>query len=349
MTYGAADLGIVGQDILLEQQPDVYEPLDLGFGFCRLVVAERRELFERDIRAKWSWVRVATKYPRLTEQYFSSRGIQVEIVRLDGSVELAPLVGLADRIVDLVQSGETLRANGLVEVAEITRSTARLIVNRASMKTEYAAVMRLHRRDAVAADAPGGGRPMTRRAHPNAGRADASGSAAVVSELERPPPRSIPASCRRSRRSWRAVRERGDEALLELTARSTASWRVTARTRHRAGRFRTRRSALPPAARERSRYAAERIERYHAAAVPKSWRITDEHGSILGQDMRPLDRVGVYIPGGRAAYPSTVLMTAIPARVAGVREIVLVTPPDADGRVEPAVLAAARMAGVTEG
>jgi len=143
VTYGAADLGVVGKDILLEQEPDVYEPLDLGFGFCRLVVAEPRALWERDDPAKWSWVRVATKYPRLTEQYFSARGIQVEIVRLDGSIELAPLVGLADRIVDLVQSGETLRANGLVEVAEITRSTARLIVNRASMKTEHAAVTRL--------------------------------------------------------------------------------------------------------------------------------------------------------------------------------------------------------------
>jgi ATP phosphoribosyltransferase len=143
VTYGAADLGIVGKDILLEQEPDVYEPLDLGFGFCRLVVAEPRELWERDDAAKWSWVRVATKYPRLTEQYFSSRGIQVEIVRLDGSIELAPLVGLAERIVDLVQSGETLRANGLVEVAEITRSTARVIVNRASMKTEYTAVSQL--------------------------------------------------------------------------------------------------------------------------------------------------------------------------------------------------------------
>jgi ATP phosphoribosyltransferase len=143
VTYGAADLGIVGKDILAEQAPDVYEPLDLGFGFCRLVVAEPRELWERDDPAKWSWVRVATKYPRTTEAYFSERGIQVEMVRLDGSIELAPLVGLADRIVDLVQSGETLRANGLVEVAEIARSTARLIVNRASMKTEYAAVGRL--------------------------------------------------------------------------------------------------------------------------------------------------------------------------------------------------------------
>jgi len=134
--YGAADLGIVGKDILLEQEPDVYEPLDL-------VVAEPRELWERDDPAKWSWVRVATKYPRMAEQYFTDRGIQVELVRLDGSIELAPLVGLAERIVDLVQSGETLRANGLVEVAEIARSTARLIVNRASMRTEHTAVNEL--------------------------------------------------------------------------------------------------------------------------------------------------------------------------------------------------------------
>lgn len=138
--YGAADLGIVGKDILLEQEPDVYEPLDLGFGFCRLVVAEPAELWKRDDPTRWSWVRVATKYPNLTERYFSERGVQVELIRLDGSIELAPLVGLADRIVDLVQSGETLRANGLVEVAEIMQSTARLIVNRASLKTGYGSI-----------------------------------------------------------------------------------------------------------------------------------------------------------------------------------------------------------------
>jgi ATP phosphoribosyltransferase len=141
--YGAADLGIVGEDILAEQEPDVYEPLDLGFGFCRLVVAEPRELWERDDPARWSWVRVATKYPILTERYFSQRGIQVEMIRLDGSIELAPLVGLAERIVDLVQTGDTLRANGLIEVAEIMTSTARLIVNRASLKTAHGRVSTL--------------------------------------------------------------------------------------------------------------------------------------------------------------------------------------------------------------
>jgi ATP phosphoribosyltransferase len=138
--YGAADLGVVGKDILMEREPDVYEPLDLGFGFCRLVVAEPEDLWRRDDPSKWSWVRVATRYPNLTERYFTEQGIQVEMIRLDGSIELAPLVGLADRIVDLVQSGETLKANGLVEVAEITRSTARLIVNRASLKTEHEAI-----------------------------------------------------------------------------------------------------------------------------------------------------------------------------------------------------------------
>ena len=141
--YGAAELGIVGKDVLLEQEPDVYEPLDLGFGYCRLVVAEPKALAVRDDPSKWSWVRVATKYPTLTRRYFAERGIQVEVVQLDGSIELAPTVGLAERIVDLVQSGETLRQNGLVEVAEILTSTARLIVNRAAQKTAYQAVSRL--------------------------------------------------------------------------------------------------------------------------------------------------------------------------------------------------------------
>ncbi|HUG36587.1 MAG TPA: ATP phosphoribosyltransferase [Candidatus Limnocylindrales bacterium] len=164
VAYGAADLGIVGKDILAEQEPDGYEPVDLGFGFCRLVVAEPRELWERDDPAKWSWVRVATKYPVLTERYFSERGIQVEMIRLDGSIELAPLVGLAERIVDLVQTGETLRANGLVEVAQIMTSTARLIVNRASLKTAHARVNALidalRREVAARADAAPSGRKI---------------------------------------------------------------------------------------------------------------------------------------------------------------------------------------------
>lgn len=173
---------------------------------------------------------------------------------------------------------------------------------------------------------------------------------AVVARLERPPSSVDRAIVTAVEDIVAAVRARGDEALLELTARFD---RYGARAAHDLAiapeEFAAAERALTPHAREALRYAAERIERYHAAAMPKSWRITDEHGSVLGQDVRPLDRVGVYVPGGRAAYPSTVLMTVIPARVAGVREIVLVTPPHADGRVESAVLAAAQLAGVTEG
>lgn len=135
--HGAADMGIVGKDLLLEQGRDVYEPLDLGFGACRLVVAEPASLRSHGEPPAWSCLRVATKYPRLAERHFSEKGIQVEIVYLSGSVELAPVMGLAERIVDLVDTGRTLRENGLVEVEEILKASARLIVNRASLKIRY--------------------------------------------------------------------------------------------------------------------------------------------------------------------------------------------------------------------
>lgn len=141
--HGAADVGIAGKDQLLEQQPDVYEPLDLRFGRCRLVVAEPASLSRADDPRRWSSIRVATKYPNLTERYFAARGVQVEVLKLGGSIELAPLVGLAERVVDLVDTGRTLRENGLVEVEEIAHASARLIVNRASLKTKNAEVRRL--------------------------------------------------------------------------------------------------------------------------------------------------------------------------------------------------------------
>jgi histidinol dehydrogenase len=172
----------------------------------------------------------------------------------------------------------------------------------------------------------------------------------VAQAVDRPPS-EVPAEVTRAVEAIVAdVRARGDAALLEYTGRfdgfrpaSTAGLAIAPSEFEAAGR------AVEPAVRTALAYAAERIERYHGAALPKSWRITDEHGSVLGQEVRPLDRVGIYVPGGRAAYPSTVLMTAVPARVAGVREIVLVTPPGPEGQVPPAVLAAAGVAGVTEG
>ena len=135
--YGCADLGIVGKDTLLEQEKDLYEPLDLKFGYCRMVVAEPAELSRNDDPAGWTRIRIATKYPNFTERYFTAKGVQVEIIKLYGSIELAPLVGLSERIVDLVSTGETLKQNGLVEVETIAEITTRLIVNRASLKTRH--------------------------------------------------------------------------------------------------------------------------------------------------------------------------------------------------------------------
>ena len=134
--YGAADIGIAGKDVLLEQERDIYEPLDLDIGLCRMVVAEPKELGKKDNPRHWTHIRVATKYPNITSRYFLNKGIQVEIIKLYGSIELAPLLGLSERIVDLVATGETLRRNGLVEVEEIMKVTSKLICNRASLKTK---------------------------------------------------------------------------------------------------------------------------------------------------------------------------------------------------------------------
>jgi ATP phosphoribosyltransferase len=139
--YGAADVGVVGKDMLLEQNADVYEPMDLKFGRCRLSVAARKG---RDVRERLSAkLRVATKYPNVTERYYNQKGIPVEIIKLYGSVELAPVVDLADRIVDLVSTGRTLKAHGLEEIDVIAESTARLIVNRASLKMKHGEIAEL--------------------------------------------------------------------------------------------------------------------------------------------------------------------------------------------------------------
>jgi ATP phosphoribosyltransferase len=144
--YGAADVGIVGKDVIDEGERDVYEPLDLKFGRCRLVVAQPGNVPQEQSLTDWSYIRVATKFPRITERYYNGKGVPVEIIRLSGSIELAPLVGLCERIVDLVETGRTMAENGLVVVGEVMRVSARLIVNRASQKTKYPQVTDLIRR-----------------------------------------------------------------------------------------------------------------------------------------------------------------------------------------------------------
>lgn len=136
VAFGAAHLGVAGNDILMEfDYPELYAPVDLDIGHCRLSVAAPRQLAESDDPSRWSHIRVATKYPEITRRHFAARGVQAECIKLNGAMELAPGLGLCRRIVDLVSTGSTLRANDLVEVETIAEVTSRLIVNRAALKT----------------------------------------------------------------------------------------------------------------------------------------------------------------------------------------------------------------------
>src|SRR5690348_9117421 len=138
--HGIADCGVVGRDVLLESEADLLLPLDLGIARCRIVVAAADpEIMTRAV----GMLRVATKYEQIAASHFGARGMPVEIIKLSGSVELAPALGLADLIVDLVETGRTLKENGLTVVEEITQTTGRLVVNRASYQLKAEAVARL--------------------------------------------------------------------------------------------------------------------------------------------------------------------------------------------------------------
>ena len=141
VAFGAAHLGVAGNDVLMEfDYPEIYAPVDLAVGRCRLVVAEPKDMVGDDDPGTWSSLRVATKYPALTRRHFAARGVQAECIKLNGALELAPQLGLCRRIVDLVSTGETLKANGLVEVERIAEITSRLAVNRAAWKTRPAEI-----------------------------------------------------------------------------------------------------------------------------------------------------------------------------------------------------------------
>jgi len=142
--FGAADLGIAGKDVLMEYEGDgLYELLDLKIARCRMMVAEPKSLASRDDPDSWTRLRIATKYVKTTQRHFAAKGIQTDIIKLYGSMELAPLVGLSDRIVDLVDTGNTLKANGLAEVEHIADISAWLVANRASMKMKQQALKSL--------------------------------------------------------------------------------------------------------------------------------------------------------------------------------------------------------------
>ena len=133
---GAADIGIIGKDVILESEKDVYELLDLGFGKCHLMMAVPKDK-KRATLEDYSHTRVATKFPHIAEKFFAGRGMQMEYIKLNGSIELGPIVGLSESIVDIVETGTTLRENNLEEIVHIMDATARLIANRVSYRLKF--------------------------------------------------------------------------------------------------------------------------------------------------------------------------------------------------------------------
>ena len=138
LIYGAAHIAIIGSDVLEEfNHSEIYSPIDLNIGLCRLVVATTKEILNDEDPLTWSYVRVATKYPNLTSDHFKKRGVHADCIKLNGAMELAPSMGLCRRIVDLSESGETLKANGLIEIEEIMKVSTRLAINRNAYKTNF--------------------------------------------------------------------------------------------------------------------------------------------------------------------------------------------------------------------
>jgi len=134
--YGAADIGVIGKDVIAESGKDVYELLDLGFGKCRLMMAVPKDK-RRPRLEDYDNTRVATKFPHIAEKFFAAQGMQMEYIKLNGSIELAPIIGMSESIVDIVETGTTLRENNLEEIVTIMHATARLIANRMSCKLKF--------------------------------------------------------------------------------------------------------------------------------------------------------------------------------------------------------------------
>jgi ATP phosphoribosyltransferase len=163
VAFGAAQLGVAGNDVLMEfDYSEIYAPLDLDIGHCHMAVAAPAGHVDDEDPRSWSHLRVATKYPEITRRYFAARGVQAECIKLNGAMELAPTLGLCRHIVDLVQTGATLKANGLVEIEHVAEVSSRLIVNRPALKTRPEEVGQWIERFRAATDA--GGRRRTRAA-----------------------------------------------------------------------------------------------------------------------------------------------------------------------------------------
>lgn len=323
---GIADIGITGKDLVEEQQAKVTNVLELPFGYCRLVYAIPKD--GKECRPK----RIATAFPNLAAKFLSAKGIEAQMVRLSGAVEASVAAGIADAVIDLASSGRTLEANGLQIAEEVMRSNAVVIVNEKSLaeKSErigealkiFSGEFEILRKE-LASLSPEEKKRLLRR-----------------NQRESEDARKV------AREVFERVEREKDEALAYYSAAFDG-------VRLKPGNFQVTQDEIKEAyslAGEEVvnalKQAAERIGRFAKKELPQLFELKLE-GGFAGKRVVPLDRVGVYAPGGTAAYPSSVLMGVVPAKVAGVKEIILCSPCGRDGKCSPAVLAAADIAGAT--
>ena len=269
-------------------------------------------------------IRVATKYPHIAKDYFYNKKHQtVEIIKLNGSIELAPIVGLSEVICDIVETGSTLRENGLVVLEEVCPLSARMVVNQVSMKMENERITKLIA-DLKRDRKEGSGMrilTLTKETQQN-----------ILENLLKRSPNSyggVRGACERHHRGGARQPRRGCFFLHEKFDGADIDAGNILVTEEEIGEAYEK---VDPKLLSVIRKALVNIRDYHSRQRQNSWFDSQESGIILGQKVTPLARVGVYVPGGKAVYPSSVLMNVIPAKVAGVEQIIMTTPPGADGK-----------------
>lgn len=330
VNHGVADIGVVGKDTILENENDTYELLDLKIGKCKFIVAS---LPQNQLFSKVGHIKIGTKYPTVAKQYFLSKGMDVEIIKIDGSVELAPILGLCDGIVDIMETGTTLKENGLVVLDTVCDISARVIVNKASFKLKHSEVMKviedLSRK--VNAD-----EMLTRiykedkdvlKEYLMSRTQDLSTDVLVtVSNIIQDVKNNKDEACLKYTREF-------DHVLLDTMEVTEEELDIQI-------------SKCDKDFVEAMKLAKKNIEDFHKLQRQNGYLLQKEMGIYLGQRVLPLEAVGIYVPGGRAQYPSSVLMNALPAKIAGVKNVVMVTPPDSEGTIHPNIAYAAKLAGV---
>ena len=278
-------------------------------------------------------------------------------MKLNGSIELGPIVGLSEMIVDIVETGRTLKENKLAEVDSVFTATARLIANRASFKLKFARLHKLVEDLRIVLNEEDNKMQVTDARKMSAAEIAALMKKKAFDEVELSPRIQAGTDAMFGRHMTAAqvvdqivadVRKNGDESLFYYTKLIDRVELTPENIRVTEEEFAEAEAIVKPEVKAALERAIANVMKFHEEQMPKTWLTNRPYGSLLGQKVTPVDSVGIYVPGGTAAYPSSVMMNACPAKVAGVPRIVMAVPPGKDGKVNPNVLVTAKLIGVTE-